>query len=115
MGLTIHAADTSATHTVSISGDVESVVKIDPKYLPNPPVITHDTSAGTYSSEFTVEELYGILTNGKQVVYCSTDKTGYSYLISWADTPSGRTDMTFGGNINISLLSDGTIGATPTT
>lgn len=114
-GIVVYAADTSASHAISISGYVESVVKIDPKYLPKPPVITHDTSAGTYSSEFTVEELYEVLTNGKQVVYCSTDKTGYSYLISWADTPSGRTDMTFGGNINISLLPDGTIGATPTT
>lgn len=113
LGIVFYTSDTSASHTISISGDAESVVKIDPKYLPKPPVITHDTSAGTYSSELTAEELHEILTSGKQVVYCSTDKTGYSYLISWADIPSGRTDMTFGGNINISLLSDGTIGATP--
>ena len=115
-GVRIGTLDTSPTHTISISQEVGAeVVKIDPKYLPKPPVITHDTSAGTYSSELTAEELYEVLTNGKQVVYCSTDKTGYSYLISWAMHSSGRADLTFGGNINISLLSDGTIGATPTT
>ena len=115
-GVSVGTLDTSPTHTISISQEVGAeVVKIDQKYLPKPPVITHDTSAGTYSSELTAEELYEVLTNGKQVVYCSTDKTGYSYLISWAMHSSGRADLTFGGNINISLLSDGTIGATPTT
>ena len=109
-------SDTSASHTISISGDVESgVVKIDQKYLPEVPIITYDSSAGTYSSDLTAEELYEILSGGKQVVYCSTDQTGYNYLISWVETSSGRVDMTFGGNINISLLSDGTIGATPAT
>lgn len=114
LGIVVFTSDTSASHTISISGDVESAVKIDPKYLPKPPVITHDASAGTYSSELTAEELYEILSDGKQVVYCSTNQTGYNYLISWVETSSGRVDMTFGGNINISLLSDGTIGATPT-
>ena len=34
-GITIVTADTSASHTVSISGVVQEVVKIDPKYLPD--------------------------------------------------------------------------------
>ena len=109
----VYAADTSASHTISISGDVESSVKIDRKYLPEAPIITYDSSADTYSSDLTVEELYEILSDGKQVVYCDTDQIGYNYLISCEKTPLGRIDLTFGGSVRVSLRSDGTIGAAP--
>ena len=111
--ITVYTSDTSASHTISISGDVESAVKIDRKYLPEVPIITHDSSAGTYSSDLTAEELYEILSDGKQVVYCDTDKIGYNYLISWAQTPSGRIDLDFGRSVRVSLLSDGSIVETP--
>ena len=110
--ISIFTADTSASHTISISGDVESAVKIDRKYLPKAAVITYDSSSGTYSSDLTVEELYEILSDGKQVVYRDTNKNGYSYLISWA-LAAGRTDLIFGGDVHVSLFSDGTIGAMP--
>lgn len=110
--IAIFTVDTSESHTISISGDAESAVKIDRKYLPETPIITYDSSAGTYSSDITVEELYKILSDGKQVVYRDTNKNGYSYLISWAFA-AGRIDLIFGGNVHVSLLSDGTIVATP--
>ena len=111
--VSIFTVDTSASHTISISGDAESAVKIDRKYLPETPIITYDSSAGTYSSDLTVEELYKILSDGKQVVYRDTNKNGYSYLISWAFATGRRIDLTFGGSVSVSLFSDGTIGATP--
>ena len=104
-----HAAE---AHTVSYFAG-EEVVKIDRKYLPKAAVINCDSSSNTYSSDLTNDELYEIMLDGGQVVYCVKDQIGYNYLISWEETPSGRIDLTFGESVHVSLLSDGTIGAKP--
>ena len=54
-GIQIYTADTSASHTISISGFVPEIVKIDRKYLPSP-LIIDDTNLPTDASGW--EELH---------------------------------------------------------
>ena len=114
VGIEIATADTSASHTFSISGMVESVVKIDRKYLPKAAFITYDSSNSTYNSGLTNDELYEIMLNGEQVVlYDQSEKTHY-YLKKWRIHLSGRIDLSFvREEFEITLFPDGTIGKTP--
>ena len=114
VGIEIATADTSASHTFSISGMVESVVKIDRKYLPKAAFITYDSGNSTYNSGLTNDELYEIMLNGEQVVlYDQSEKTHY-YLKKWRIHLSGRIDLSFvREEFEITLFTDGTIGKTP--
>ena len=57
----IATADTSASHTISISGFVPGVIKIDKKYLPEPDQEPHilitKSYSGTYSCNMTYDEI----------------------------------------------------------
>lgn len=58
-GLVIHTKDTSASHTISISGYIESVVKINPKYLPtevNELIMNSSTPNSTKKFKITVDD-----------------------------------------------------------
>ena len=109
----ISTADTSASHTFSISEFVSEVVKIDPKYLPKAAFITYDSNTNTYSSYLTNDELYEIMLDGRQVVLRTSSSNEYQYLTKWTKQASGRIDLTFAGNRYLSLISDGTIIVTP--
>ena len=68
----IFTADTSASHTISISGFVQEVVKIDEKYLPKGLIVnvvrTESNSGNTYLLfDKTDEEIYSALNNGSTV------------------------------------------------
>lgn len=52
-GITIVTADTSSSHTFSISGSVAKVVKIDPKYLP----IASETEPGITSVGYLLQQV----------------------------------------------------------
>ena len=69
VGITIVTADTSASHTFSISGFVPEVVKIDEKYLPEAAfrVRNLDTTK-SYSTE-EIEEIYKSARSGSVVYY----------------------------------------------
>ena len=69
VGITIATADTSASHTFSISGFVSEVVKIDEKYLPEAAfrVRNLDTTK-SYSTE-EIEEIYKSARSGSVVYY----------------------------------------------
>lgn len=65
----IFTADTSASHTISISGFVQEVVKIDEKYLPKGFIVnvvgTESNSGNTYLLfDKTDEEIYSAVNNG---------------------------------------------------
>lgn len=65
----ILTADTSASHTISISGFVQEVVKIDEKYLPKGFIVnvvgTESNSGNTYLLfDKTDEEIYSAVNNG---------------------------------------------------
>ena len=110
----IGTADTSASHTISISHYFAGeVVKIDRKYLPKAAFITYDSSTSTYSSDFTNDELYERMLEGEQIVlYFPTDNARY-YLTKWKKQSDGSVDLSFGVNAySVSLLPDGTIVAT---
>lgn len=57
----IATADTSASHTISISGFVPGVIKIDKKYLPEqdpePYILITESYSGTYSCNMTYYEI----------------------------------------------------------
>ena len=58
-GIKIGTADTSASHTISISGYIESVVKINPKYLPtevNELIMNSSTPDSTKKFKITVDD-----------------------------------------------------------
>lgn len=114
-GIQIATADTSASHTISISQEDKSkVVKIDPKYLPKTAFITYDSNTNTYSSDLTYDELYEIMLDGRQVVVRVSSGNEYQYLTKWKKQASGRIDLNLaGGNYKVSLYTDGTIGKTP--
>ena len=120
-GIQIGTADTSASHTFSISGFVAEVVKIDKKYLPTTVgFITYMTNGdnGIYSSDLTYNELYEILLAGGQVILSVPDGNDYCYLIRWTrNDRSGRIDLVLGGykenGYKVSLFPDGTIDRTP--
>ena len=108
----IVTSDTSASHTISISGFIPEVIKIDRKYLPKVAFITYDSSTSTYNSDLTNDELYEIMLDGEQVVCRSSNEC--IYLTGWKKKPSGRIDLIFdGGTLKLSLFDDGTIGITP--
>ena len=112
--INVATLDGTPYHTISISRFVPGgVVKIDPKYLPKAAVITYDSNSNTYSSDLTNDELYESLLDGKQIVFCRTNQNGYDYLMSWAEGLKGRIDLTFAGNVYVSLIPDGTIIRTP--
>lgn len=114
-GIEIATADTSASHTISISRLVKEVVKIDQKYLPKTAFITYDSNTDTYSSDLTYDELYEIMLDGRQVVFHASSSNEYQYLTKWKKQASGRIDLALaGGNYGVSLYTDGTIGKTPT-
>ena len=89
-GIGIYTADTSASHTISISGFASSVVKIDEKYLP-----------GNLATKPEVEEVRSIAENGKidphvennpATLYSSNSK-----FIGWYETmPILYYDQTVG-------------------
>lgn len=114
VGIEIATADTSASHTFSISGFAQEVVKIDRKYLPKAAFITYDSSTSTYNSDLTNDELYEIMLNGEQVVFYNQSEKSYYYLKHWRIHLSGRIDLSFDGKeFAITLFTDGTIGKTP--
>lgn len=68
----IATADTSASHTISISGFVQEVVKIDEKYLPKELIVnvvgTESNLGSTYLLfDKTDEEIYTAVSNGNTV------------------------------------------------
>ena len=68
-GIGIYTADTSASHTISISGFVQEVVKIDEKYLPKGFIVnvvgTESNFGNTYLLfDKTDEEIYSAVNNG---------------------------------------------------
>lgn len=111
----IATADSSASHTISISElSEEGVVKIDRKYLPKAAFITYDSSTRTYNSDLTNDELYEIMLDGKQVILHETFDDVYFYLTKWRKKSSGRIDLVFEeSDYKVSLNTDGTIGMTP--
>lgn len=114
VGIQIATADTSASHTFSISGFAQEVVKIDRKYLPKAAFITYDSSNRTYNSDLTYDELYEILLNGEQIVLHRTSNNRYFYLMMWAKKSNGAIDLSFDGKeFQITLFPDGTIDNTP--
>lgn len=109
--ITIFTTDTSDSHTFSISGFAQEVVKIDRKYLPKAAFITYDSSNSTYNSDLTNDELYEIMLNGGQVVFYNQSKKLYYYLKKWRICPDGRIDLSFDSEgFQITLFPDGTIG-----
>ena len=108
VGIEIATADTSASHTFSISGFVQEVVKIDRKYLPKAAFITYDSSNRTYNSDLTNDELHEILLNGQQVACLRSNKC--KYLTEWTEEPDGGIELIFSGGFKLSLYLDGTIG-----
>ena len=109
--ITIFTTDTSDSHTFSISGFAQEVVKIDRKYLPKAAFITYDSSNSTYNSDLTNDELYEIMLNGGQVVFYNQSKKLYYYLKKWRIRPDGRIDLSFDREeFQITLFPDGTIG-----
>lgn len=72
-GIRIATADTSASHTISISGIVQEVVKIDEKYLPEGFIVkvvgTEPNPGNTYLLfDKTDEEIHNAVDNGITVI-----------------------------------------------
>ena len=57
--------DTSNQHTISVSGPVENVKPIDPKYLPRLNVVISGNDDDGYSSNYTAEEIRSAYYAGK--------------------------------------------------
>ena len=112
--IVIYTLDTSASHTISISGFIPGLIKIDRKYLPKAAFITCDLNTKTYSSDLTNYELYKIMLDGGQVVFYNQPENSYYYLTKWIKKSSGKIDLTFGElSFKLSLLTDGTIVVAP--
>ena len=90
--ITIGTADTSASHTISISNYIESVVKINPKYLPmasktEPGIIAFDNLANGVLQQ--VEDKYFTPTefqisgygDSETIKECADKNNGYSVFI----------------------------------
>ena len=111
VGIEIATADTSASHTFSISGFIPEIVKIDRKYLPKAASIIYDSSNKTYNSDLTNDELYEIMLNGEQVIFYNQSEKLYYYLKKWRLYLDGRIGLSFAGEeFEIVLFPDGTIG-----
>lgn len=113
--MTFATLDTSASHTISVKGIVEIVTPMAEEFLPATALITGSLFDNTLSSEFTNNELYAILLDGKQVVFYDTDANEHLYLTKWKKDESGRIDLAFAGKnkYSVSLYTNGTIGAVP--
>ena len=59
--------DTSASHTIAVSGQVENVTQINPKYLPRLNVIISGNDKDGYSSNYTAEEIRSAYYAGKTI------------------------------------------------
>lgn len=106
--------DTSASHTISVKRVEETVTLIANEFLPATALITYDLSTNTYSSDFTNDELYARLLDGKHIVLYTTDGNQYLYLTKWKKLSSGRIDLAFAGqDYSVSLKTDGTIVKKP--
>ena len=106
--------DTSASHTISVKKTGEIVTPIAEEFLPTTALVTYDLSTNTYSSDFTNDELYARLLDGKHIVLYTTDGNQYLYLTKWVKRHSGRIDLAFAGDdYSVSLFTDGTIGKKP--
>ena len=106
--------DTSASHTISVKTGEEVVTPIAKEFLPATALITYDLSTKTYSSDFTNDELYARLLDGKHIVLYTTDGNQYLYLTRWTKLSSGRIDLAFAEqDYSVSLKTDGTIGKRP--
>ena len=112
--IVIYTLDTSASHTISISGFIPGLIKIDRKYIPKAAFITCDLNTKTYSSDLTNYELYKIMLDGGQVVFYNQPENSYYYLTKWIKKSSGEINLTFGElSFKLSLLTHGTIVAAP--
>ena len=106
--------DTSASHTISVATIAEVITPMAEEFLPATALITYDLSTNTYSSDFTNDELYARLLDGKQIVLYKTDGNEYLYLTKWTKLSSGRIDLAFAGqDYSVSLKTDGTIVKKP--
>ena len=116
VGSSFGTLDTSASHTISVKTTEEVITPIAEKFLPATALITGSIFDNTFSSEFTNNELYAILLDGKQIVFYSTDANEHLYLTKWKKNESGRIDLAFAGktNYSVSLYPNGTIGSVPT-
>ena len=59
--------DTSASHTIAVSGQVENVTQINPKYLPRLTVVISGNDKDGYSSNYTAEEIRSAYYAGKTI------------------------------------------------
>ena len=107
--------NTSASHTISVKTTGEIVTPMAEKFLPATALITGSIFDNTFSSEFTNNELYAILLDGKQIVFYHTDTHEHLYLTKWKKNESGRIDLAFAEepHYSISLYPNGTIGSVP--
>ena len=105
-GIQIITADTSASHTVSISGVVSEVVKIDPKYIRDmyytgDPVETVLVEESTVSFSFSENE--GVYTGRLESTFSAT--VGETYKVYWDGTVYECTCVDFNNMLVIGNLS----------
>ena len=87
----INTADTSASHTFSISGFAQEVVKIDEKYLPD-----------TIATKLEVEVAQNMANSNKEVLYSAFSS---SFTFTFDKQTSGRDTFVFNG-VNYYKISD---------
>ena len=90
-GIEIYTADTSASHTLSISGFVQEVVKIDEKYLPD-----------TIATKSEVEVAQNTANSNKEVLYSAFSS---AVTFTFDKQTSGRDTFVFNG-FNYYKISD---------
>lgn len=115
VGSAFGTLDTSASHTISVKTTREIVTPMAEEFLPATALITGSILDNTFSSEFTNNELYARLLDGKQIVFYNTDAHEYLYLTKWKKNESGQIDLAFAGetDYSVSLYPNGTIGSVP--
>ena len=99
-GIAIGTADTSASHTVSISGIVQEVVKIDPKYLPDNVATKADVEAvqtTAYNAQTTANNAQTTANNAK---------TTAENAQTTANAALPKTGGTMSGNLTIDTEND---------
>ena len=90
-GIEIHTADTSASHTFSISGFAQEVVKIDEKYLPD-----------NIATKSEVEVAQNTANSNKEVLYSAFSS---AVTFTFDKQTSGRDTFVFNG-VNYYKISD---------